>query len=491
MSWESDGSDRSSSIACLLAVSLAHPADAAGAELSLTEAVRQTLEANLDLAAQRQALAADREQVSIARSALLPQVNLGARAQHLDDDRSDAARGNTSQNSATVAAGVTQVLYDENAWAGFDIQKHVYDSQRSQFETLRLSVIQDAANAFLQLDSAREVLSIQEGNRELTRKNLETSRARVAAGYSGERDVLRWQSQLAGNDGAVVQARTLVLVNRFELNRVRNQAPEVAVEAAPVRVEEYGFVYARDAIARALANPDDDRRLRDLMVREGLSRSPVLAQIDASIAAQERQLQASRRAFWVPSASLGAGINHMVADQSDGGSSESFNDTEWTVGAELSFPLVQGGAKFARFRQARETLSSLRIQRRSQALEHRGEHPRRLRAGERLLCEPGLCPTGGVVGPAQLRAGERLLCGRSRLDRRSARRPEPASRRTARGLERALRLPHRPDRSGAGDGVLPLSRARARGEGVPRPRSSGSSQAGPRLERHPIQETMS
>jgi len=359
---------RSCSIACLLVVSLAHPADAAGAELNLTEAVRQTLDANLDLAAQRQALAADREQVSIARSALLPQVNLGARAQHLDDDRSDAARGNTSQNSATVAAGVTQVLYDENAWAGFDVQKHVYDSQRSQFETLRLSVIQDAANAFLQLDSAREVLSIQEGNRELTRKNLETSRARVAAGYSGERDVLRWQSQLAGNDGAVVQARTLVLVNRFELNRVRNQAPEVAVEAAPVQVEEHGFVYARDLIARALANPGDDRRLRDLMVREGLSRSPVLTQIDASIVAQERQLQASRRAFWVPSASLGAGINHMVTDQSDGGSSESFNDTEWTVGAELSFPLVQGGAKLARFRQARETLSSLRIQRRSQAM---------------------------------------------------------------------------------------------------------------------------
>jgi outer membrane protein TolC len=94
----------------------------------------------------------------------------------------------------------------------------------------------------------------------------------------------------------------------------------------------------------------------------------VLTELDASIAAQERQLQASRRAFWVPSASLGAGINHAAATQSSGGSSEDFNETEWTVGAELSFPLIQGGAKIARLRQARETLGGLRIQRRSQAL---------------------------------------------------------------------------------------------------------------------------
>jgi len=356
---------RSSRLACLLAISLVPPA--AAAELSLTDAVLQTLEANLDLAAQRRTLAADREQVSIARSALLPQVSLGARAQQFGD-RSDAAGADLSERSATVAAGVNQVLYDENAWAGFDVQKHIYDSQRSQYETLRLGVIQDAANAFLRLDIAQADVSIEEANRELTLRNLETSRARVAAGYSGERDVLRWQSQLAQNEGSIVQARTLVLVNRFELNRARNQPPEEAAKARPVRVEEHGFVYARGVIARALGDPDEDRRLRDLMVREGLSRSPILMQIDASIAAQERQLEASRRAFWVPSVNLGAGINHTVADQTAEGSSEGFNETDWAVGADLSFPLVQGGAKFARLRQAREALSSLRIQRRSEAL---------------------------------------------------------------------------------------------------------------------------
>jgi outer membrane protein TolC len=359
---------RSSTIACLLAISLAHPAGAADGKLCLTEAVRQALEANLDLAAQRRALAAGRQQVNVARSALLPQIDLGARAQQLDDDRSDGDPDSIRERLAGLDAGITQVLYDENAWAGFDIQKHVYDAQRSQLETTRLGVIRDAANAFLQLEDAREVASIEERNRELTERNVQTSRARVAAGYSGEREVLRWQAQLAQNDGAITQARAIVLGNRFELNRVRNRPPEEAVDAEPVQMEEYGFVYARDALARALADPDHDRRLRDVMVREGLSRSPVLAEIDASIAAQQRQLQASRRAFWVPSASVGAGINHARVDERIDGSSESYDERVWTVGAELSFPLVEGGAKLARLRQARETLSSLRIQRRSEAL---------------------------------------------------------------------------------------------------------------------------
>ena len=52
--------------------------------LSLTEAVRQTLGANLELTAERQALAAAREEIGLARAPLLPRADFGARGQHLD-----------------------------------------------------------------------------------------------------------------------------------------------------------------------------------------------------------------------------------------------------------------------------------------------------------------------------------------------------------------------------------------------------------------------
>jgi outer membrane protein TolC len=332
--------------------------------LSLADAVREAIASNLDLLSRRQALAASEQEIGLARSVLLPQVDVGARAQLLDSDRSDGARGNTKQKSVLMAAGVSQVLYDEDSWAGFQIQKHVYDGQVQRVESFQLAVIQDAADAFLELDRAGQVLEIQQRNRELTRRNLETSRARIAAGWSSDREILRWESQLAGNDIGVRDAQVLTLQNRFELNRVRNRAPEAPASTLPTTVGEYGFAYGRENIAAAIVDPERDHRMRDVLVRVGLRRSPDLAALEAAIAAADRQLTASRRAFWVPSLTASAGVDHLIS----GGSGNDFNATEWGVRGIVTFPLFQGGAKFAGLDQSREDLASLRTERSATAL---------------------------------------------------------------------------------------------------------------------------
>ncbi|MBW2271608.1 MAG: TolC family protein [Deltaproteobacteria bacterium] len=219
-------------LACSWLPFLAVPASA-DSQLSLAEAARQAVEGNLEFAARRRALAANEAEIGIVRSSLLPQVDVGARVQIVGDDKSNAFYGKTTQRTATFSAELNQILYDEEAWADLSIQKHVYAGQREQLEFFRLGVVQDAANTFLELDRARAVLAVQTANRELTRRNLETSRARLAAGWSSERELLRWQSQIAGNDRAVVEARTLVLVNRFELNRVRNRSAETPIDSIP------------------------------------------------------------------------------------------------------------------------------------------------------------------------------------------------------------------------------------------------------------------
>jgi len=341
-------------------------APAAGAEpsLSLSEAVQQALDSSVPLASQRRALAADRESVGLARSPLLPQVTVGGVAQAIDSERSDSNRGNVSEESATLQAQLSQVLYDEDHWAQFQAQQHTFDQQRQQFESFRLSIVQETAVSFFELERSQAQLTIQQENREVTRKNLETTRVRVATGYSSERELLRWQSQLAHNDIDVEQALTAVLSSRFELNRVRSRAPEEGVEPVRSSADAQGFVYARSVIAQALEAPGADEKLRDYLARVGLGRSPTLRALDAAIAAQERIVTAKERAFWIPSLSLLAGADHLV---DDGGSGSDFRETEWGVGVQLVFPIFQGGAKPAALRQAREARGSLRLERRAQA----------------------------------------------------------------------------------------------------------------------------
>lgn len=328
-------------------------------KLSLANAARQAIASNLDLLAQRRALAANREEVGQMRAALLPQVNLGAQAQILDDNRSDGSRGNNKDESVQVSATLSQTLYDEESWASFDIQKFAYAGQVEQLQTFELETIKEVSVAFLELERAGRILGIQLRNRKITSDNLDTSRTLVTAGWSGEQDNLRWESQLASNDAGVREAQALILQNRFDLNRIRNRAPEAVTSLLPATIEEYGFVYSRDAISKTLIKPGNDRRMRDYLVRLGIHRSPDLAVLDATISAAKRQLTASRRAFWVPTLTLNAGVDHL-ANKSSG---DDYNETEWAVNGVLSFPLFEGGGKFATRDRAVEILASQRTER--------------------------------------------------------------------------------------------------------------------------------
>jgi outer membrane protein TolC len=339
-----------------------------GAEdLTLANSVHETLAASLDLIAQQKLLDASREEIGVARAGLLPQLDLGAKGQILDSDRPDDQRGNVSAKSVALAAGATQLLYDDDAWAAYTIQKHLNASTRSQYKTFRLSVVTEAATTFLELERAEVLEGIQRENRDITRENVDTARARVATGYSGERDVLRWQSQVSANDTAIVQAETRASVSRFRLNQIRNRHGEAPIRIVSAAIEEYGFVYALDFIADALADETRSTALRDFMVRVGLSRSPVLASIDAQMAAEERQVTAGSRAFWVPTFTVGAGVNYLAAEQAAGNSTTDTNQTEWGASATMTFPLFEGGGKIAQLRASRYTLSSLRTQRRADA----------------------------------------------------------------------------------------------------------------------------
>jgi len=342
-----------------LTVARASPAD-----VSLSEAVRQALESNLELAARRQSLTAAREEIGLARSPLLPQVDLGARGQYIDAERSDSARGNNKTGSFLMGAGLSQVVYDEDSWAGFDIQKHVYGGQVEELEAFQLGVVQEAAAGFLALDSNQHVLDIQIRNRQITQQNIEKSRARIVAGWSGEREILRWETQLAGNDRDVRAAQVSVLQSLLELNRVRNRPPEAPQDIESVTLTEYGFVYGNGMVAASLVDPEQDRRMRDYLVRVGLARSPNIAAFDASIAAGERQLTANRRAFWVPTLTFQAGVDYLANHSS---TEDDFNQSEWGVKGVLAYPLFEGGAKFAGLEQARATLQSLRTDRRALA----------------------------------------------------------------------------------------------------------------------------
>ena len=115
------------------------------------------------------------------------------------------------------------------------------------------------------------------------------------------------------------------------------------------------------------------------MVQEGLEAAPELRLSESQIRAQERQLTADKRAFWLPTFALRANV--ATVDRSGVGSDATTidvgggqtvtlpqdNDWSWEVGASASLPLFTGFGRMARVNRSRETLAQLQFEREATA----------------------------------------------------------------------------------------------------------------------------
>ena len=90
--------------------------------LSLPSVVRESSLVNLDLAAADRTVAAGKQTVREAKSALLPRFDLFGSVRQVDRDRASFI---IPENQLGVGLSASQLIYSDQAWAGFDIEKNL------------------------------------------------------------------------------------------------------------------------------------------------------------------------------------------------------------------------------------------------------------------------------------------------------------------------------------------------------------------------------
>jgi outer membrane protein TolC len=351
-------------------------------QLTLAGTVKEAMTVNLDLAASDRRIAAGEAEVRRARAALLPQLALVGDGLLIDEDRAEASFGTRAERSVTGALVLHQSLYSEPRRANYQVQGRQQEIRLREQMQLRLDVIQAAATGYLNVLRAKTLQTIQTNNLRVTRSNLALARRRQAIGFSGPAEVYRWESQLAQDRKAVLQATTQRSLAEFALNRLLQRPTEEAFTTAEVELGAPEFVIFDPRLESCLATPAAFARYRDFMVAEGLAAIPELQRIDQAIAATEREQLAARRSFWVPEFSLradlgqrlyqgGAGVDSPLSGTPLPVEMPEDNDTDWSVGLQLTLPLFTGGARRAELQRTSENLAGLRSER--QALAERSE----------------------------------------------------------------------------------------------------------------------
>ena len=341
--------------------------EAAGPPLTLAGAVREAVELNLSLRVAQAGVAAGKENIREARSALLPQIGLIGGRVGIEDDDASTIPGR-AERTTSGSLTLEQSLYSEPAWANLEIQKQLQAARESEREQVRLDIVLETAQAYLGMLRAKTNERVQKNNLRLTRSNLELARVRRRIGTAGPSEVYRWESEIAGARRAVDEAQTLTRVAEIALNVLLHRPLEQAVATVEVGLDEPRLIGSQQRLYDLIDNPESFHTLRDFIVRDALATVPELRQIDARLKAQERTLKSTRRAFWQPTFGLSVDRTETLGrDGARGAALPGLDDHETTVALQLSLPLFQGGARRARQARVSEELTGLRLQRQAVA----------------------------------------------------------------------------------------------------------------------------
>jgi len=343
-----------------------------GRRIDLETAVSQAIAVNLDLAIKQREVAAGEQDVRRARSALLPQVDLGLSGMVSDSSHAMPSFG-SYRAYAAGSLTLTQVLYSEDALAGLSVTKELQKALRADLDALRQDIARTTAGAYLDLLRADAAADIRREDLRLTRANLDLARVRRAVGSAGKTEVLRWEAELAGSRSSLLNAMALRRQAERQLSRLLNEPLETSWRPSEAGSSEGAVALADTRVTSLLGNPSDLDRLAAFVVPEGTAAAPELEALDAAILAQERELAAAGRSYYAPTVGLQAGVNEILAKDETGGPDlgdfadliGGVPDTSWNVGLHVSLPLTTGGERGARKDRAEEEAARLRLDRRN------------------------------------------------------------------------------------------------------------------------------
>jgi outer membrane protein len=342
-------------------------------KLTLEEAVDESVKVNLDLLSIDRFVAAGAQDKWLAIAQLLPQGQISLDNIYIDKDRAQASLGIMPQRSLSGSASVSQLIFDEPTWANVSVQKYLQRARELSRDQIRLDIIAATSIAYLNVLRAKTFEKIRKDNLNLSKSNLEIAKNRRDIGVASPAEVFRWESEISLDRIDVVDAVAQTQNAKILVNRLLNRRQGEDFETGEVGVDDPSLIVSDPRLYPYIDNPGSFNIFIDFMVNQGLKQSPEIRNLESQIAAQDRILKSTKRAFWLPSFSFAGEITQIFADGGAGSDVtipkdlpfklESVDDTQWTILLQAKFPLFRGGAKIADYKQARETKSQLRFER--------------------------------------------------------------------------------------------------------------------------------
>lgn len=332
-------------------------------QLSLLDAMKLALRENPSLEASRARLGSSEEDVNIARSNLLPSLDLLAARTQVDADRASPLV--QAERETTAGLALQQVIYSENAWAGYSISQHLLRAAEQGERQDVLDTLEAAASSYLDLLRAKSVEAVRRSNVENTRRNLETSRVRETVGLAERSDYLRWVAQLARDKQSLLAAESVRRQAEAQLNRVLHRSSAQPFTTVESGLDDPLALVSSPRTQAFLDSPAKWAVFMEYAVSTALATAPEIAQTEALVSGRQRALTAAKRSYYLPDIALVSNGSNVLQKGGNGSAAVAGgpNEERWSVSLQATLPLSTGGRRGAEVSQARHNLREIEAER--------------------------------------------------------------------------------------------------------------------------------
>ena len=316
----------------ITAMGLVLAATAAHAE-DILDVYHQALQADPQLRAAEAANQAAQEAKPLSRSALLPQVNLGAGLSYNEYDITQSPSGSSDGDYDTkqYSLSLQQPVYHRDYFIQLKQADAKIRQANAELEAARQGLMVRVTQAYLSVLAAMDSLEFAQAEKKATEQQLNQTKQRFEVGLSAITDVHEAQ---AGYDAAVaaeIVARNLVDTRREGLREITNQDSgtlSVLVEKIPLVMPEPADI--------------------DAWVKQAQEQNLSLLAVEAATETARQEIE-RRRSGHFPTLDVVA--SHSYSDSVD---SPVFGTerTDNSISLQLNVPLYSGGYTSASTREA-------------------------------------------------------------------------------------------------------------------------------------------
>ncbi len=329
-----------------------------GDEYDLVHALQQAIDANLALNIDRFDLKIAEDDVLNTRSALLPQLSLGASSTKIDKD---TARFSGAENSTDSSINLSQTLYSESQRSGYAVAKFLREAADENLRSSILNTISETSTSYLQLLSAIASEKVRRSNLSVTETNLELAESRLKIGTSDRAEVLRWKSQIATDRRNVYSAESAREQAQTRLKQLLHLPLAESMRVTDKGINDQLVILESERFRRFFDNPKNFSTFVEFEVQRALDNAPEIKSAEHIVASNERRLKEAKRAYYVPDVSLNARYGQNLDRSGVGSENSRLEDEDWSVGVEASLPLFTSGARKSSVSRANNELSQSRI----------------------------------------------------------------------------------------------------------------------------------